>query len=93
MTIKQFISKLECVDRDWSLIEGAITSDDELCPIHEVWLASSEGEEEGQLEDYFEEGIRLGLRKKTVGRIAAAADNRGYPQLRERLLKACGLSH
>ena len=98
MTIKDFLAELACVDRTWSLINGEITSnEDELCPIHEVWLATREGEENGQLQDYFEEGLRLGLRKDTVSRIAAAADNRDLPpsaanhRLRARLLKACAI--
>jgi hypothetical protein len=95
MTLKQFLHELRIVtaeDRTWCLEDGCITSvEDEQCPIHEVWLHSPLSRETGQLEDYYQEGEALGLSPHTISRIAAAADARGYPKMRAKLLKACGL--
>ncbi len=66
MTLDQFLNDLAAVDRTWSLVDGNITSDYDLCPIHEVWLASEYENE--SLDDYFEEGVRLGLQKRTVAK-------------------------
>lgn len=96
MTLSQFLEQLAGLTRSghrtWEIEHGAIRSvEDELCPIHEVWLASDEGQEEGQLEDWSEESDRLGLRSGVSRRIMRAADDEGMPETRKQLLVACGL--
>lgn len=92
MTINEFIRRLQYISRNWLLVDGCIASDDELCPIHEVWLATDDGYEHGLLENgYMEEARRLGLSTRVARQIVAAADKRGAPKLRKRLLAALGL--
>ena len=93
MTITQFLHDLKLVDRTWHLGEnGCIRSkEDDLCPIHEVWLDTNDGYNEGMLDCYHDEGRRLGLSDSAIEALAASADNRSSRTLRKRLLLACGL--
>ena len=97
MTLAKFLERLaELTDsghRTWEIDRGAITSvEDDLCPIHEVWLASDEGHAEGHLIDWSEEAGRLGLRAGVAMQIVLAADGNGMPKTRAKLLAACGLA-
>lgn len=91
MTIQDLIDFIE--PGEWNLdAGGCLTSNDnEDCPL---WYAYRhiDPDEDCDAEDYMEAGERIGLPRKAVSAIAAAADNRGYPKIRARLLKAAGLS-
>ena len=76
---------------DWHLDEhGCLSSDDnDDCPL---WYAYRHIEpDEGDAEDYMEAGERIGLPPKAASVIASAADNRGYPEIRKRLLEAANV--
>lgn len=91
MTIKQLLAVI--ADGGWHLDNaGGLSSDDnDDCP---VWYAyrQIDPDEDGDAEDYIEAGARIGLREKSAFAIAQAADNRGNPALRKRLLRAAGVS-
>lgn len=90
MTIQEFIDLIDA--GDWHLDENNCLSDDnEDCPLWHVYRRI-DPDEDGDAEDYIDAGKRLGLTVKSASMIAAAADNRGYPRIRRRLLEAAGVS-
>lgn len=87
MTLNDFLKKLEKTPRRWKLrkhygVGGAIRSG-RRCPVEIV--AGTQSASSGVA------ASRLGLKTRTASRIFHAADNRGDPKLRARLLRACGL--
>lgn len=94
MNIETFLGEVAC--GDWHLDnEGCLSShDNEDCPIWYVYRQFEvyADDDEDDPENYIDAGVRIGLRKKTASRIAAAADNRGEPKLRRMLLKAAGIT-
>jgi hypothetical protein len=91
MTIKEFLGVI--ADGGWHLENGGVLSSDDNhdCPL---WYAYRhiDPDENGDAEDYIEAGVRIGLRQETAIAVAQAADNRGNPKLRKRLLKAAGVT-
>jgi len=75
------------LDQDGSLC--SVENDD--CPL---WYAYRhlDPDENGDAEDYVEAGTRIGLSETDAIHVAQAADGRGQPRLRKRLLRAVGLS-
>jgi hypothetical protein len=95
MTLREFLDALRAIDdRTWRVNHyGQIESvEDCLCPIHDVWLASEEGQEEHMLEDWGQEAERLGLSPRVAKTIVRAADNVTKGAMRAKLLDACGLA-
>jgi hypothetical protein len=92
VTIKEFLGVIE--GGGWHLDGyGCLSSDEnDDCPL---WYAYRhiDPDEEGDAEDYMDAGERIGLPPKAASVIAAAADNRGYPVIRKRLLEACGITN
>ena len=91
MTIKTFLALL---DGEWKLDEnGCLMDDGERCPLWHVYEDHGDDDDSEEYpEDYHEAGLRVGLRSRDASAIAAAADNRGHPRLRKRLLTRVGLS-
>ncbi len=91
MTIQQLLDLI--AGDGWYLDDfGCLCSEEnDDCPL---WYAYRhiDPDSTGDAEDYMEAGRRIGLRETSAAAIAAAADNRGNPELRKRLLKAVGLS-
>lgn len=93
MTIKQFLDYLE--PGEWLLdSDGNLMDLDDNCPLWHVYRRYfddfDEDESEGA-EDYVAAGRACGLRTRDAIAIAQAADNRGHPRLRTRLLSATGV--
>ncbi len=99
MTIQNVIDLIQ--PGEWHLdADGNLCSDEnDDCPL---WFAYRYFDPDGDLSDeeyeahypecYVEAGRRCGLLDDQAVAIAQAADNRGYPHLRKRLLKAAGLA-
>lgn len=90
MTIQDVI---DFVSRgEWYLDEsGCLSSvENDDCPL---WFAYRhiDPDDDGDAVDYMDAGERMGLPPKAASVIAAAADNRGYPEIRRRLLVAAEL--
>lgn len=100
MTIAQFMKEIESIRGEAFAFEcggkpmysefrlnadSHIESSNEMCPIAELAMQRYVNGE-----DYWDEGLKLGLSNKAVRAITQAAD--GKPgRLRQRLLKACGI--
>lgn len=91
MTIAELLQLI--TEDTWHLDENGCLSSDENhdCPL---WYAYRHIDPDGYdaAEDYIDAGVRIGLREKSASAIATAADNRGEPKLRKRLLKAAGVA-
>lgn len=92
MTLDEFFVELEKTPRDWTLIEGRyirrmISPFTETCPVCEV-----DPNPMTKLA-YTQAGIHLGMEYADAVAVARAADRSEAhsPELRQRLLKACGL--
>lgn len=92
MTRAEFLKLVEDTPRGWNLnSEGVLRSDCGFCPIEAVAVSL------GQTTYGYTAavGIRLGLNEQAVTQIIDAADNythtRARLEMRERLLRACGL--
>lgn len=97
MNIKQFLDLLDPRD-GWILDEDGTLADKNCdCPLWHVYRTHYEDLEDDDAEDYIEAvdyldaGRRCGLRQKDAIAIAQAADDRGNPRLRKRLLAAVGI--
>ena len=89
MTIDDFLELI--AGDDWRLEGdfGYLRDDNGDCPLWHAYRLV-DPDEDGDAEDHLEVGRRIGLSHVTSLAIAAAADNRGNPRLRARLLAAAG---
>lgn len=96
MKIADFVKTLARITRQndivWTLPDGAITSDDDCCPIHEVFQRTCDDDAYEECEDVFARGEWLELKPKQIASIMRAADKPGKSRLRKQLLEACGLT-
>lgn len=88
MNIKGF---LDCIDRDagWRLDgQGNLRDANDYCPLWHVyyWRFERDDDEDDDALDYIAAGRRCGLRARDADAIAQAADRRGSPRLRSRIL-------
>jgi len=92
VTIKTFLKRLRELNKEhnrkWHIEGKTLTSDDDLCPIHEVCL-----DQTGEFQDVSTDGRTLGLSAEDTRLIMQAADGiRGHDAaIRSALLEACGL--
>lgn len=91
MSIKQFLELL--VPGEWTLDEdGNLMDANDRCPLWHMYERHYwDDDEEDEAEDQVDAGRRCGLRERDAIAIAQAADNRGHPRLRKRLLASVGL--
>lgn len=91
MTIEELLTIVS--EGEWYLDpDGSLCSvENDDCPL---WYAYRhlDPDENGDAEDYVEAGTRIGLSETEAIHVAQAADCRGQPRLRKRLLHAAGLA-
>lgn len=89
MTIKDFLDSL--YPGDWRLdADGNLMDANDECPLWHLYRRWNLDTDE-EAEDYIDAGRRCGLRTKDAVAIAQAADGRGHPRIRKRLLVAVGI--
>ena len=88
MTLDEFLVALKKTPRDWTEQRGLITRFGRggfpQCPISCL--------RNRYCTEWRGVARELGLRERTAERIVDAADHKGNPRLRVKLLKACGLA-
>lgn len=91
MNMKTFLRLLEGTPREWAVyapVGFLRTTDEGRCPIIDVGYRL--GVSDACVGPWFV-GQQLKLSRRHVKRIVLASDNRRYPRLRKKLLKACGV--
>ena len=92
MTINDFLFMVESIGSKWTLTEdGEVTSENENCPIWELYRSSDRyiDEDADEAEDVYQAGREIGLTDRQIMIVMSAADNRQpfNPRVRRKMLE------